>query len=84
MARDYYIEVEGRRTPAKALDHIPRAGEIVWLTPYGRVRATRHVVVRVEWSIAQEESAAYFNRPRQVVIHLEPEAGAIGDEPSGG
>lgn len=73
MAKEYFIEVDGRRTPAKAFDHLPQVGDGVWLTPYGRIRATRHVVRGIEWSIAQEESPAYFNRPKQVVIRLEPD-----------
>lgn len=73
MAKEYFIEIDGRRTPAKSFDHMPRVGEAVWVTPYGRLRATRHVVRAIEWSIAQEESPAYYNRPKQVVIRLEPD-----------
>lgn len=84
MAKEYFLDVEGKRTVAKAFDHVPRVGEYVWLTNYGRVRAVRHAVVRVEWAIAQEESPAYFNRPKSVVIYLEadpkPHAGAGDDD----
>jgi len=73
MAKEYFIEIDGKRTLAKSFDHVPRVGEHVWITAYGRVRAARHVVSRIEWSIAQEESPAYFNRPRSVVIYLEAE-----------
>jgi len=80
MAREYVLEIDGKRIPAKAFDHLPRVGESVWITFYGKVRATRHKVTRVEWSIAQEESPAYFNRPRQVVIQLEPESCGSSDD----
>lgn len=69
---DYFIEFEGKRVLAKSPDHIPRQGEVIHLTQYGRVRASRVMVQRVEWTIVQEESPAYFNRPRQVVLFVEP------------
>ncbi len=68
---DYFIEFEGKRVLAKSPDHIPRVGEHIYLTQYGRVRAFRVVVQRVEWTIVQEESPAYYNRPRQVVLFVE-------------
>lgn len=73
MAKEYYLEIEGRRTLAKSFDHMPRVGESMLVTNYGRVRASRFVVSRIEWAISQEESPAYFNRPRQVVLFLEPD-----------
>jgi len=73
MAKEYFSEIDGKRILAKSLDHLPRVGETVWVTFFGKVRATPHVVTRLVWSIAQEESPAYFNRPRQVVIHLDSE-----------
>lgn len=77
MALDVYYEVGGKRILAKAPEYLPRVGECIVLTFYGRVRAMRHKVTRVEWTIAQEESPTYFNRPRQCVVYLEPEnAGA--------
>ncbi|MDK9698187.1 MAG: hypothetical protein OEL76_17565 [Siculibacillus sp.] len=81
MAKEYFIEVDGKRILAKSLDHLPRVGETVWLTLYGKVRAASYKVTRLQWSIAQEESPAYFNRPRQVVIHLEPDHPSKSDEP---
>jgi hypothetical protein len=74
MAMDYYIDVAGRRTLAKSPDQLPRIGETLLLTPYGRVRAHRHLVTRIEWAVAQDESPQYFNRPKQVVVFVEPEA----------
>ncbi len=83
MAKEYYLEIDGRRTLAKSFDHMPRVGESMLVTSYGRVRASRHVVSRIEWSIAQEESPAYFNRPRQVVVFLEPDGLAEPETASG-
>jgi len=73
-AMDYYIDVAGRRTLAKSPDHLPRVGETLLLTSWGRVRAQRHLVTRIEWVISQEESPQYYNRPKQVVVFAEPEA----------
>ena len=70
---DYYIDIDGKRTLAKSPDHLPRVGESISLKPWGKVRAQRYLVARIEWAIWQEESPAYFNRPRQVVLFLEPE-----------
>jgi hypothetical protein len=70
---DVFFEVGGKRTAAKMPEMLPRVGETVLLTPYGRVRAGRFTVARIEWSVAQEESPTYFNRPRQCVLHLQPE-----------
>ncbi len=77
---DYYIDVDGKRTLAKSPDYLPRVGETLLLTTYGKVRSQRHVVTRVEWVIAQEESPAYFNRPKHVVVHVEPEASTTAEE----
>lgn len=82
MALDVYYEVGGKRTLAKAPEYLPRIGESVILTAFGRVRATRHTVTRIEWTVAQEESPTYFNRPRQCVIHLEPESGGVDAGPA--
>lgn len=73
MALDVYYEVAGKRTLAKMPEYMPRVGESILLSLYGRVRATRHTVVRIEWTVAQEESPAYFNRPKQCVLYLEPD-----------
>ena len=76
---DYYIDYDGKRTLAKSPDHMPRVGEYMNLTQYGRVRAVRVVVRRIEWTIGQEESQAYYNRPRQVVLFVEAiDAGSEG------
>lgn len=80
MAKEYIIEIDGKRIPAKSFDHLPQVGETVWITLYGKIRATRYTVKRIEWAIAQEESPAYFNRPKQVVIQLEPAGAGDGDE----
>lgn len=80
MATDYYIDVAGKRTLAKAPEYLPRLGEHVLLTTFGRVRASRYVVARVEWVIAQEESPAYFNRPKHAVVFLEPQEGTTAEE----
>ena len=82
MAKEYFIEIDGKRTVAKAFDHLPNVGDTVMVTLYGKLRATRHVVRRIEWAIAQEESPAYFNRPKQVVIHLDADGGADEGEAS--
>lgn len=80
MATDYYIDVGGKRTLAKAPDEMPHRGDTILLATYGRLRASRYVVVRVEWMISQDESPAYFNRPKQVVLFLEPEDGSTAEE----
>jgi len=80
MATDYYIEVAGKRTLAKAPEYMPRVGESILLTNYGRVRASRYVVARIEWAIAQEESPTYFNRPKHAVLYLEPQDGPATEE----
>lgn len=70
---DVYFEVGGKRTIAKIPEFLPRVGETLLLTPFGRLRAGRYTVARIEWSVAQEESPNYFNRPKQCVLHLEPD-----------
>lgn len=77
---DYYLDVGGKRTLAKSPDYLPRVGETLLLTLYGRVRAVRHVVTHVEWVIAQEESPQYFNRPKHVVVFAEPETVTTAEE----
>lgn len=77
---DFYLEIAGKRTVAKVPEYLPRVGEHVLLTMYGRVRAQRFVISRIEWSIAQEESPSYFNRPKQAVMYLEPEDGSTAEE----
>lgn len=73
LTMDYYLDVGGKRTLAKSPDYLPRIGETILLTPYGKVRAQRHLVTRVEWAIAQDENPAYYNRPKHVVVFAEPE-----------
>jgi hypothetical protein len=80
MAMDYYLDVDGKRTLAKSPDYLPRVGEAIVLTHFGKVRAQRHLVTRVEWAIAQEESPAYFNRPKHVVVYVEPETATTAEE----
>lgn len=80
MATDIHYEVAGKRMLGKMPEFLPRIGETILLTQFGRVRAHRFTVVRIEWSVAQEESPAYFNRPRQCVLHLEPEGEATDEE----
>ena len=75
---DVYFDVGGKRVLAKSPEELPRVGETVLLTPYGRLRVGRYVVARVEWSVAQEESPSYFNRPKQCVLFLE----ASGEAPA--
>ena len=70
---DVIFEVGGKRTVAKMPEVLPRIGETILLTPYGRIRAGRFVVSRIEWSVAQEESPNHYNRPRQCVLFLHPE-----------
>ena len=79
MATEFYFDLDGRRMPFRQPEVLPRVGETILLTPFGRVRATRHLVQRVEWAIAQEESPAYFNRPKFVVVYLEPEPSATAE-----
>ena len=80
MALDVVYDIAGKRIPAKMPEFLPRVGDVLILTAYGRVRAIRHVVTRIEWTAAQEESPAYFNRPKLCSIHLSPyEDAANGD-----
>lgn len=72
---DVFFEVGGKRTIAKAPEFLPRVGDTLLLTPYGRLRAGRFTVARIEWSVAQEESPNYFNRPKQCVLFLEANGG---------
>ncbi|MCE1235680.1 MAG: hypothetical protein LWW93_04915 [Hyphomicrobiales bacterium] len=80
MAIDVHYEVAGKRVLAKMPEFMPRIGETILLTPFGRVRAQRYTVARIEWSVAQEESPTYFNRPKQCVLFLEPEGDAADEE----
>lgn len=80
MAIDVHYEVAGKRMVGKMPEILPRIGETILLTPFGRVRAHRYTVARIEWSVSQEESPAYFNRPRQCVIYLEPEGEAAEED----
>lgn len=70
MALEVAYDIAGKRVPAKMPEFMPRVGDVVILTSYGRVRAIRHVVTRIEWTVAQEESPAYYNRPKLCTIHL--------------
>lgn len=81
---DFYYDLDGKRFPFKAPEYLPREGDCVLLTLYGRVRASRCVVTRVEWSVAQEESPAYFNRPKAVTVFLSGDASAKEGDPKGG
>lgn len=81
---DYAYDLDGKRFPFKAPEHLPREGDTILLTLFGRVRASRCVVTRIEWSIAQEESPAYFNRPRAVIVYLSGDTSAKDGDPKGG
>ena len=80
---DVYYDVGGKRTLAKNPEVMPRVGETILMTPYGRLRAGRFTVARIEWSVAQEESPSYFNRPKQCVIFLEHNEDTAADDAQG-
>jgi len=80
MALEVCYDIAGKRIPAKMPEFMPHVGDVLILTAYGRVRAVRHVVTRIEWTVAQEESPAYFNRPKLCTIHLAAaEEGSTGE-----
>ncbi|NLH79960.1 MAG: hypothetical protein GX458_03830 [Phyllobacteriaceae bacterium] len=72
MALEVVYDIAGKRIPAKMPEFMPRVGDVLILTAYGRVRTVRHTVTRVEWTAAQEESPAYFNRPKLCTLYLAP------------
>ncbi len=72
---DLFYDLDGRRLLGRMPETLPRIGETMVMTRYGRVRPERWVVKGIDWILAQEEGAQHFNRPKTVVIRLVQEAG---------
>ena len=48
MAKEYFIEIDGKRTVAKAFDHLPNVGDTVMVTHDQRVLDLVDRVFRME------------------------------------